>query len=386
MREARVPVSPTLEASVAVAHDYLTQLGGAERVAGVIAREFPEAKLMTSVHDRQAAPLRFVGGRPWRTSFLQPLAGRFNLKLLLPLLPAAMASLPARGSDLVISSSSAFGHHVRKSAGAVHVCFCHTPPRFLWRPDDYFRGRKALRLALSPLLAVLRRLDRAAASRVDCYIAVSRHIASRIHEVYGREAIVVHSPVDTSRFSPRRTRSGRFLVVSRLVRSKRVDLVIGAANRYELPLDVIGTGPELAALRRLAGPSVRLLGWQPDTLVREAMAEAEAVVVAGEEDFGLVTVEAQASGTPPVAFAGGGTLEIVEDGTTGFLFRDQTPEAIAEAMLRAAERRLDAASLVESARRFDVAVFKERFHAAVAAARRQSQTAGRPAERLAPAK
>jgi len=380
-----VPVSEALEGRVAVVHDYLTQLGGAERVAGLIAREFPESALLTSLHDPEAAPLEFVGGRPWRTSFLQPLAGRFNLKLLLPLLPMAMASLPVE-SDLVISSSSAFGHHVRKG-GARHVCFCHTPPRFLWRLDDYFRGRGGLRRGLSPLLALLRRLDLAAAARVDCYVAVSRHIASRIREVYGRDAVVVHSPVVVSRFSPSRTRSGRFLVVSRLVRSKRVDLVIEAANRYGLPLDVIGKGPELAALRRLAGPTVRFHGWQSDAAVQRAMAEAEAVVVAGEEDFGLVTVEAQASGTPPIAFAAGGTLDIVEDGTTGYLFREQTPDAVAEAMLRARGRRPDTAGLVESARRFDVAVFGEKLRAVVEAARREPETPRLlTEERLAPVK
>jgi glycosyltransferase involved in cell wall biosynthesis len=289
-----------------------------------------------------------------------------------------MASLPTRDFDLLISSSSAFGHHARTRPDALHVCFCHTPPRFLWQGNVYFRGRPGLRLALAPLLTLLRRLDLRAAASVDAYVAVSKHVASRIRQTYGREAQVVYPPVDVTSFAPVRERSGRFLVVSRLVPTKRIDLVVEAANQANLPLDVIGTGPEMASLRRRAGPTVRLLGWQPDVAVREAIARCEALVVAGEEDFGLVMVEAQASGRPPVAFASGGALEIVEDGATGFLFDAQTSEAIAEAMRRARGSSVDIAGLVESARRFDVQLFFERFAAAIEAARVR-RAAGVPA-------
>jgi glycosyltransferase involved in cell wall biosynthesis len=357
--------------STAIVHDYMTQVGGAERVAGLLARRYRDAALFTSVHRRDVVPDEAVGGRPWRTSFLQPVAGRTGLKALLPLLPAAMASLPVREYGLLISSSSAFGHHARRGPSALHVCLCHTPPRFLWQPNAYFHGRPALRRSLAPLLGVLRRLDLQAASRVDAYVAVSQHVASRVRATYGREAQVVYPGVDVASWAPSRERSGRFLVVSRLVPSKRVELVLEAANLAGLPLDVIGTGPELASLKRLAGPAVRMLGWQPDNAVREALARCEAVVVAGEEDFGLVTVEAQAGGRPPVAFAAGGSLEIVEDGKTGFLFDEQTPEAIAEAMRRARGSSIDVRSLVESARRFDLTRFYERFEAAVATAQAQ---------------
>jgi glycosyltransferase involved in cell wall biosynthesis len=183
---------------------------------------------------------------------------------------------------------------------------------------------------------------------------------------------MVYPGVDLEAFAPSKERSGRFLVVSRLVPSKRVDLVIQAANHAGLPLDVIGTGPELAALGRLAGPGVRLLGWQPDVAVRQAIARCEALVIAGEEDFGLVMVEAQASGRPPVAFAAGGALEIIADGTTGYLFEEQTPMAIAEAMRRARGSSTDVAALVESSRRFDLPTFYDRFDAAIEAARLQT--------------
>jgi glycosyltransferase involved in cell wall biosynthesis len=205
-------------------------------------------------------------------------------------------------------------------------------------------------------------LDRRAAAKVDAYIAVSHHIARRIRDVYGRDARVVYPPVEVSRFRPVPERSGRFLVVSRLVRSKRVELVVQAANDFALPLDVIGKGPERVALARLAGPTVRILGWQPDDVVQQAMAQSTAVVVAGVEDFGLVTAEAQASGRPPVAFAAGGACEIVQDGVTGYLFADQSPGSVAEAMLRAQECSVDPDALRASASRFDLPVFLETFH------------------------
>jgi len=347
----------------------MTQLGGAERVAGRLAERFPDAALYTSAHRPEIVPLDAIGGRPWRTSFLQPLASRANLKAMLPLLPAAIGSLHVSEHDLVISSSSGFAHHARAGEGAFHAWYCHTPPRFLWESDTYFTRRAALQAALTPLLTLLRRLDQQAAGRVDALFAVSKHIAARIERVYGREAQVVHPPVNVDSYALSNDRSGRFLVLSRLVASKRVDVAVEAANRYSLPLDVIGTGPELAGLERLAGPTVRVLGWQPDTAVREALATAQAVVIAGEEDFGLVMVEAQASGRPPVALARGGALEIIEDGTTGYLFDSQDPEAIAEAMLRAREGRLAVGDLRASAERFDLPSFYERLDEALTLAR-----------------
>ncbi|HEY7269215.1 MAG TPA: glycosyltransferase [Dehalococcoidia bacterium] len=353
---------------VAVVHDYMTMLGGAERVAGRMAAMYSEASLYTSVHDARQAPLAAIGGRRWQTSFLQPLARVTGPRPLLPLLPAAFQSFDLSGYETIISSTSGFAHQARKAAGAVHVAFCHTPPRFLWREDDYFAGQGQLRTLVAPILAALRRKDLGAASRVDAYVAVSNHIARRIREVYAREAMVVHPPVDCRRFEPGAERSGRFLVVSRLVRAKRVELVIEAAKRHSIALDVIGEGPDRRRLERLAGPDVRFQGYVPDAEIARAISAATAVVVAGREDFGLVTAEAQAAGRPPVAFADSGAADIVEDGVTGFLFAEPTAEAIGEAMLCARERALEAADLVASARRFDVAVFEENLRTAVEAA------------------
>jgi len=340
----------------------MTQLGGAERVAGVVATMLPEARLFTSVHREAEVPVSLIGGRAWETSFLQPIARRVPLKAMLPVLPRAIASLDVGDCETIVSTSSAFAHHVRSRSGARHVCYCSAPAHFLWNGEEYFRARPQLGLALAQLLTRLRKLDLAAAARVDTYVANSRYTAGRIEGVYGRTAEVVYPPVETLRFEPSRERSGRFVVVSRLVATKRIELVVEAANRYELGLDVIGKGPELARLRRLAGPTVRVHGWLPDAQMKRAMAESTAVLIPGTEDFGIVTAEAQASGRPPVAFATGGALEIVEDGTTGFLFHEQIPEAAAEAMLRARDHELSTADLLASAARFDTSVFVEALH------------------------
>lgn len=349
----------------AFVHDYLTQVGGAERVAGLIAERHEDWELFTSLHREAAVPLEYVGGRTWRPSYLQGLPAKLPLKAMLPLLPSAIASLDLDAYDLVVSSSSAFAHHARRAAGARHVCYMCAPPRFLWQSEDYFRAKPALRKLLAPLLASMRRRDLEAARGVDTFVAVSQHTARRVRETYSRDALVVHPPVHCDRFLPGPDRSGRFLVLSRLVATKRVELVVEAASRYELPLDVIGVGPELSTLQRLAGPTVRFHGWRSDEDVRLAVASSAAVVVAGEEDFGLVMAEAQAAGRPPVAFGSGGALEIIEDGVTGFLFGQQTVEAVAEAMQRAVARPLALADLRTSALRFDKQHFFQRLEAAL---------------------
>lgn len=337
---------------VALVHDYFTQAGGAERVAEHLARLFPDAPIFSSVVDPAFLPPS-LRERDVRTTFAQRLARRVPLAGLAPLLPAAFGQLDLREFDAVVSSSSGFAHHVRVRPDAVHLCYCHTPPRFLWDSDEYHRGQPIRRRALAPGRLALRLIDRSAAARVDGYLAVSAHIAARIRSVYGRDAAVVHPPVDVTAYRPSPARSGRFLVVSRVRAYKRLDLAIAAANLARLPLDVIGDGPGIDDLRRQAGPTVRVLGRRPDAEVRDAIASCAGVIVPAAQDFGLTLVEALASGRPPVAFAAGGAIEVVRDGVTGFLFRDQTPEAVARAMRRALDTPLEPAILVAHAARFD---------------------------------
>jgi len=347
--------------NVALVHDYLTEMGGAERVVLALTRLFPDAPLYTSVYDPKACPE--FADRDVRTTFMQRLTHRKTVtKALFPLFPAAFGKLDLAGGgfDVVISSSSGFAHHVRPPANARHICYCHNPPRFLWQTDQYFRSRPTAKRLLRPALDRLRRLDCEAAGRVDSYVANSSTVAGRIKETYGRDSEIIHPPVDTSLYEVTDERSGRFLVVSRLLGYKRIDLAVEAATQSELALDVIGDGPERSRLERKAGSTVRFLGWCSDANVRHALARCTALVLPGAEDFGLTPVEAQASGRPPVAFAAGGALETVRDGETGFLFLEPTPKSLTEALQRAVTHDIAAERLVVAARRFDRSAFRTR--------------------------
>jgi glycosyltransferase involved in cell wall biosynthesis len=342
---------------VALVHDHFTQRGGAERVAEHLAGLYPGAALYTSVVDPAVVPTSVAPARI-RTSRLQRVrdAG-VPLSAMAPLLHGAFVALDVGTPAVVISSSSSFAHHVRPPEGTVHVCYCESPPRFLWESADYFAERVAVTRVAAPALPVLRRWDRDAAARVHLYVANSRYTAARIWRTYRRRAPVVHPPVDTSAFAPSDERSGRFLVVARLRRYKALDRVVAAANAHRLPLDVIGEGPDRARLEELAGPTVRFLGWLDDADVADAMARCVALVVPGVEDFGLTMAEVQAAGRPPIAFAAGGALDIVRDGESGFLVASPTAAAVANAMRRALDEELDRRALVASARRFDRSVF-----------------------------
>jgi glycosyltransferase involved in cell wall biosynthesis len=346
---------------IALVHDYFTQRGGAERLAERMALLYPEAPVFTSVVDPAAAP-RAIDPRRITTSRLQRLfTAGVPLKALAPLMGAAFRSLDIDQHDVVVSSSAAFGHQIRPRRGSVHLCYCNTPPAFLYRPE-YFASNNMARLATAPAVAWMRHGDRKAAGRVDRYIANSHFTAARIRASYGIEASVLYPAIDTAAFSPTDDHSGRFLVVSRLRRHKAVDVAIAAANLRGLPLDIIGEGSDRPRLESLAGPTVRFLGWQSDADVALAMARCVALVVPGVEDFGMVSAEVQAAGRPPIGFAVGGTAEIVRDGVTGYLVHDRSAASFADAMLQARRDGLDRAALVASAKRFDVAVFAASLH------------------------
>ncbi|MBA2475127.1 MAG: glycosyltransferase, partial [Actinobacteria bacterium] len=290
---------------VALVHDYLTEMGGAERVVESLMSIFPEAPVYTSIYNPEVSSDRFSADNV-RTSFMQQLTtGKESSKRLFPLFPLAFRGFDLAGFDVVLSSSSGFAHHVRPRREALHVCYCHTPPRFLWQSDLYFARQPQIRQLLGPVLPSFRRRDLQAARLVDAYVANSATVARRIEQTYGRKAEIIHPPVETSAFEPSTERSGRFLVVSRLLPYKRIGLAVEAATRASLPLDVIGDGPARPKLEQAAGPTVRFLGRQDDEVVRHAMARCIALVVPGSEDFGLTPVEAHASGRPVVAFASG---------------------------------------------------------------------------------
>lgn len=338
---------------MAIVHDYFIDRGGAERVVGEFASMFPEADFFTSVALPSYVPAA-VASRGVGESWLRRVVrSKRAARLAFPLFIPAMRSLDLSGYDVVVSSSSAFAHHIRVPRGTAHFAYMYTPPRFLYLRNAFFRGQALERALSTPLLEVMTRVDRAAMRAPDAVWGISSVVAERIERTYGRTAEVAFPPVDTQRFWPTTERSGRFVVVSRLIPYKRVDLAIRAANVSGLPLDIYGDGPAFERLKHLAGPTVRMMGYRPDDEVKRALATCIASILPGEEDFGLVPVETQASGRPAIAYAAGGALDTVRDGETGFLFHEQTVPALVEAMQRACASELPVAPLLVWVQRYD---------------------------------
>jgi glycosyltransferase involved in cell wall biosynthesis len=355
---------------VALVHDYLVERGGAEHVLAVLWRAFPDAPIYTSVYNPETT-LDVFRGADVRPSFLQQVTvdpGQY--RALLPLYPLAFASFDLRDYDLIISSSSGFAKGVRKPAGARHVCYCHTPPRFIWgyqRANERERLPAGARAALALARPLLRRADRWGARGVDRFLANSRCVATRIAEVYGRASDVVPPPVDCDAFAPGGEAEDFYLVVSRLVPYKRVDVVVEAFNRSDRRLLIAGAGRDRARLEAMArSRSIRFLGHAPQGEVRRLLARCRALIVAAEEDFGLTALEANASGRPVIAFGAGGALETVVPGVTGVTFAAQTPEALLDALSRFEQLSFAPDTLVEHARRFDVGAFRRRIEQIVA--------------------
>lgn len=340
---------------VALAHDYLNQRGGAERVALEFAGMWPRAPIYTSLYRPESTFPEFKRFDV-RTSFLDRLPIDRGFRALFPLYPAAFRSLGPVDADLLVTSSSGWAHGLRVRDGGRHVVYCHNPARWLYG-EEYMGASARKQQAISPLVAPMRRWDRAAARRADLYIANSATTRRRIQRVYGLEVPVVHPPVDVDRFKPS-PRGERLLVVSRLLPYKRVDIVVDAATKAGLGLDVVGAGPDLERLRERAGPTVTFHGRASDETVRELMQDCRAFCLPGMEDFGIAPVEAQAAGKPVIAYAGGGAVETVADGFSGVFFRNHDVSdflaAVAACDIVAAEP-LQIALLV---RRFSAAAFR----------------------------
>jgi len=350
---------------IALVHDYLLVMRGAERTFAAIADLYRQAPIFTLLHDERATNGRFAA-HPITSSPLQRLrVDQSSFRRLLALYPLAVRRLALPDSDVVLSSSSAFAHGVRVPAGAVHVCYCHAPFRYAWDHE-----RDALK-ELSPLLRAplrqqLRRLrawDLAASRRVDAYIANSQLTRERIKRHYGRDAPVIHPPVETHRFAPA-SPGDSLLVVSEIVRHKRLRLALEAARLARVPIQVVGAGPHRAALRD-AYPEAEFLGRVSDADLAELYARARAVLVPGVEEFGITAVEAQAAGRPVIAAAGGGALETVLDGRTGRLARAGDVDSFVRAIEGLDRLDFDPAYAVENAARFSVAAFQRRLLARV---------------------
>jgi glycosyltransferase involved in cell wall biosynthesis len=361
-------------ARVALVHDWLTGMRGGERCLEVFCELFPGADLFTLLHvpGRVSA---VIEQRRITTSFIQrlPAAAR-RYRHYLPLMPAAVGRFDFRGYDLVLSSSHCVAKGARPAPGCLHVCYCFTPMRYVWdRYRDYVADHAGFtaRVALPALAPALRAWDRAASRRVHHYVAISEHVRTRVRRCYGREATVIHPPVDVERFEPAAGREEDFyLVVSALVPYKRIDLAIRAAGALGRRLLVVGTGPEEGRLRALAGPTVEFLGWRSDAEVARLYRACRAVLFPGCEDFGIVPLEAMAAGRPVIALAAGGALETIvppggEAPPTGLFFEEPSAPALTEAIRRfeADEARFDPKALRARAELFD----RERFRTAMRA-------------------
>ena len=364
---------------VAVVHDWLTIPGGSEDVVIELLELFPHAELFTTVYDPRPWPA-IITERPVHASFLNriPTATR-NYPKLLPLMNRAFESFDLGGFDLVLSSSHANAKNVHTPDGTLHVCYCHTPMRYAWEPD-FLAGEeigRATRLMLPPLLGWLRRTDLAGAARPDVFVANSAYVAARIRRFYGREAHVVHAPVDVDHYLGIERRSAEqdfYLVFGRVVPYKRVDLALPAAELAGRRVVVAGGGRALEAVRAGAGPNAELRGRVSDDERDALLASARALLFPGEEDFGIVPVEAQAAGLPVIAYGVGGARETVRDGVTGVLFEPQTAEALATAIARFESLALDPQAPRENARGFGRARFRAEMAAVIA------QAAGLPAD------
>jgi glycosyltransferase involved in cell wall biosynthesis len=328
---------------IALVHDYLTQRGGAERVFELLCKYYPNADIFTSVYD----PERTIdlGKRLVRTTTLQNIPGAAKyFRILAPFYFPAFRALDLQDYDLIISSTSSFAKAVRKRPGARHVCFCHNVTRFLWDTQTYLREYGDYRYfypLIETVFQAMRNRDLSYAQEPDIYIANSNVVAHRIQKNYGKRAIVVNYPINTSNFSFSDQKANFYLVSARLISYKRIDIIVEAFNWLGWHLIIIGDGPERERLESKALKNIQFLGHVSDSERSYLMTNARSVIVAALEDYGLVPVEANASGTPVIAYGAGGVLDTQVPGQTGVFFKRQTPDALQAALFGASEIKWD---------------------------------------------
>ena len=319
---------------IALVHDYLTQRGGAERVFQLLCGFFPNADIYTSLYD--AKETIDLEGRSVNTTFLQNIPGsKRRFRLLAPLYYSAFRQLDLQKYDLIISSTSSFAKGVRKKPGAMHICFCHNVTRFIWNTQIYleeYSGLKKFSPLIRPAMEFLAQQDLRYAKEPDLYIANSTTVAKRIEKIYNRKALTVNYPIDTGKFIYSDKKEDYYLISSRTISYKRLDIAIETFNWLGLPLVIIGDGPERKRLEAKALNNINFLGYVEDEWRTYLMAKAKAVIVTALEDYGLVPVEANASGTPVIAYGAGGVLDTQIFGKTGILFNPQTPDALQKAI------------------------------------------------------
>jgi glycosyltransferase involved in cell wall biosynthesis len=357
MKMHSTAVDPT---DLVLAHDFLIQMGGAEKVVEVMAEAFPQAPIYTSA---TMGPNLFPAFRSPRVvnSWMQRLPGMLKIhKKLFFLYPLAFRSLSLPAGKLAWISSSSFSKWLPKPRGARFVCYCHTPPRYFWNPDEYLEneiGNPLLRRFVRMLMPLFRQSDLRQSRKIDLFVANSQNVRRRIRECYGRNSVVVYPPVDVERFQVGEQSEDFYLIVSRLVAYKRIDLAVQAFANLGKRLVIIGDGPDRARLEAMAGPTVEFLGRAADEVVTEKMATCRAYVFPGSEDFGIVPVEAQACGKPVIAFRDGGALETVVEGKTGVFFDHADADSLAGAVRELESREWDPRRIRRNAERFSTERF-----------------------------
>ncbi len=364
---------------IALVHEYLNQLGGAERVLEALHELYPDATVHTLVHDRAKVGDTF---KDWNivTSIIERLpGGKKRYKWYLLAMPAAIESFNFSAYDVVISDASAFAKGIIVPPGTLHICYCHTPTRYLWSDAHTYptevRVPRLVRKVLPFALNYLRMWDRQAADRVDLFIANSKFVAQRIHKYYRRPATVIYPPVDTSKFSIAPELGNYYVMMGRLRPYKKFDLAIQAFNALNIPLKIIGVGEEEAALRKLAKPNIEFLGYDVD---RSAVISRSLGFINPQvEDFGIAPVEAMACGRPVIAYRAGGALETVIEGETGAFFDEQTWESLADTIIRLKPKEFSPQRIRQHAQTFDSTVFKQNIADFVERAFAQYRSTGR---------
>jgi glycosyltransferase involved in cell wall biosynthesis len=350
---------------VAIIHYWLVTMRGGEKVLESLCRMFPDADIFTHAYAPEAVSAT-IRRHNVRTSFIGKLPRPAKYyKSYLPLMPMALEQLDLRGYDLIISSESGPAKGIVPPPGAIHVCYCHSPMRYIWNMYHDYRDRAGplKRLAMAPLAHYIRNWDALSSTRVDHYVANSANVRQRIQRYYHRDAAVIHPPVSVRDFTP--VAAGDLedyhLMVGELVGYKRPDIAVEAFNRMKRPLVVIGGGEMLEDIRKLAGPTVRVLGSQPVDVLRHHYARCKALVFPGEEDFGIVPVEAMASGRPVLAYRAGGATETVVEGVSGLFFDAQTVDALIDGVSRMDRFDVNREAILAHARKFSEPLFRERF-------------------------